>query len=75
MSGYNNDTTLMMIVKNEAGHTLLSLPVLPGYFFRYISKPPSDTSMPQRVRRQWIASLYSNAFRAEREPSLSSLKL
>jgi hypothetical protein len=25
--------------------------------------------------RQWIASLYSNVFRAEREPSLSSLKL
>jgi hypothetical protein len=30
-SGYNNDPTLMMIVKDEAGHTVLSLPFSPGY--------------------------------------------
>jgi hypothetical protein len=30
-SGYNNDPTLMMIVKDEAGHTVLSLPFFPGY--------------------------------------------
>jgi hypothetical protein len=30
-SGYNNDTTLMMIVKDDAGHTVLSLPFFPGY--------------------------------------------
>jgi hypothetical protein len=30
-SGYNNDPTLMMIVKDEAGHSVLSLPFLPGY--------------------------------------------
>jgi hypothetical protein len=29
-SGYN-DPTLMMIVKDEAGQTLLSLPLFPGY--------------------------------------------
>jgi hypothetical protein len=29
-SGYN-DPTLMMIVKDEAGHTVLSLPFFPGY--------------------------------------------
>ena len=30
-SRYNNDPTLMMIVKDEAGHTVLSLPFFPGY--------------------------------------------
>ena len=30
-SGYSNDPTLMMIVKDEAGHTVLSLPFFPGY--------------------------------------------
>jgi hypothetical protein len=30
-SGYNNDPTLMMIVKDEAGRTVLSLPFFPGY--------------------------------------------
>jgi hypothetical protein len=30
-SGYNNDPTAMMIVKDEAGHTVLSLPFFPGY--------------------------------------------
>jgi hypothetical protein len=30
-SGYNNDPTLMMIVKDEAGYTVLSLPFFPGY--------------------------------------------
>jgi hypothetical protein len=30
-SGYNNDTTLVMIVKDDAGHTVLSLPFFPGY--------------------------------------------
>ena len=30
-SGYNNDPALMMIVKDEAGHTVLSLPFFPGY--------------------------------------------
>jgi hypothetical protein len=29
--GYNNDPSLMMIVKDEAGHTVLSLPFFPGY--------------------------------------------
>ncbi len=28
-SGYNNDTTLM--IKDDAGHTVLSLPFFPGY--------------------------------------------
>jgi hypothetical protein len=30
-SAYNNDTSLMMIVKDDAGHTVLSLPFFPGY--------------------------------------------
>jgi hypothetical protein len=30
-SGYDNDPILMMIVKDEAGHTVLSLPFFPGY--------------------------------------------
>ena len=30
-SGYNNDPTLMMIVKDEAGRTVLSLPFFPGH--------------------------------------------
>ena len=30
-SGYNSDPTAMMIVKDEAGHTVLSLPFFPGY--------------------------------------------
>ncbi len=30
-SAYNNDTTLMMIVKDDAGHTVLSLPFFPCY--------------------------------------------
>ena len=30
-SGYNDDTTLMMIVKDDAGRTVLSLPFFPGY--------------------------------------------
>ena len=30
-SGYNNDPTLMMIVKDEAEYTVLSLPFFPGY--------------------------------------------
>jgi hypothetical protein len=29
--GYNNVPTLMMIVKDEAGHTVFSLPFFPGY--------------------------------------------
>jgi hypothetical protein len=28
---YNNDPTLMMIVKDDSGHTVLSLPFFPGY--------------------------------------------
>jgi hypothetical protein len=30
-SGYNNDPSLMMIVKDDAGDTVLSLPFFPGY--------------------------------------------
>ena len=30
-SRYYNDPTPMMIVKDEAGHTVLSLPFFPGY--------------------------------------------
>jgi hypothetical protein len=30
-SGYNNDPSLMMIVEDVAGHTVLSLPFFPGY--------------------------------------------
>ena len=30
-SGYNNDPAMMMIVKDEAGHTVLSLPFFPGH--------------------------------------------
>jgi hypothetical protein len=30
-SGDNNDPTLMVTVKDETGHTLLSLPFFPGY--------------------------------------------
>ena len=30
-SGYNNDPTLMVTVKDETGHTVLSLPFFPGY--------------------------------------------
>jgi hypothetical protein len=30
-SGYNNDPTLMVTVKDETGNTLLSLPFFPGY--------------------------------------------
>ena len=29
-SGYNNDPTLMVTVKDETGHTVLSLPFFPG---------------------------------------------
>ena len=30
-SGYNNDPTLMVTVKDETGNTVLSLPFFPGY--------------------------------------------
>jgi hypothetical protein len=30
-SAHNNDPSLMMIVKDEAGQTVLSLPFFPGY--------------------------------------------
>ena len=30
-SGHNNDPSLMMIVKDDAGHTVLYLPFSPGY--------------------------------------------
>ena len=30
-SGYNNDPTLMVTVKDETGDTVLSLPFFPGY--------------------------------------------
>ena len=30
-SGYNNDPSLIMIVKDDAGQTVLSLPFFPGY--------------------------------------------